>query len=104
MTIKIVIYDILVFIHQNGSLLRRYTYLSNDSSYSILREDGVEILLLDESSYANDEKSLDYMDETSDTSDTSAYTRSDSSKMQSFTFEAQVGQSLKSNFLLEIVF
>lgn len=75
---------------ENGSLLRRYTYLSNDSSYSILREDGVEILLLDESSYANDEKSLDYMDETSDTSDTSAYTRSDSSKTQSFTFEAQV--------------
>ncbi|XP_034685144.1 uncharacterized protein LOC117914069 isoform X2 [Vitis riparia] len=77
-------------IEDNGSLLRRYTYLSNDSSYSILREDGVEILLLDESSYANDEKSLDYMDETSDTSDTSAYTRSDSSKTQSFTFEAQV--------------
>ncbi|XP_034685142.1 uncharacterized protein LOC117914069 isoform X1 [Vitis riparia] len=83
--------DVRTFLNSmNGSLLRRYTYLSNDSSYSILREDGVEILLLDESSYANDEKSLDYMDETSDTSDTSAYTRSDSSKTQSFTFEAQV--------------
>ena len=98
MIINILMYDILVFIHQNGSLLRRYTYLSNDSSYSVLPEDGVDILLLDESLSAKDEQSPDYMDETSDTSDTFAYTQSDSSKMQSFTFEAQVGQSLKSFF------
>lgn len=91
MGVKIKICDILIFIYQNGSLLRRYTYLSNDSSYSVSPEDGVDILLLDESSYANDETNLNYMDETSDASDTSGYTHSDSSKMQSFTFEAQVG-------------
>lgn len=98
MIIKIMIYEILVLIYQNGSLLRRYTYLGNDSSYSVLPEDGVDIFLLDESLYAEDEKTPDYMDETSDTSNTYAYSQSDSSKMESFTFEAQVGQSLKSFF------
>ncbi|XP_057959044.1 uncharacterized protein LOC131151699 [Malania oleifera] len=74
---------------ENGSLLRKYTYLSNGSSYSVSLEDGVEISLLDNPDSDSDKKSLDYMDESSDISKTSAYAQSDS-KMTSFTFEAQV--------------
>ncbi|XP_028051145.1 uncharacterized protein LOC114255802 isoform X2 [Camellia sinensis] len=74
---------------ENGSLLRKYTYLNNDSSYSVLLEDGVEILLLDNFSSNSDEKNPDCMEELSCSSNTSTYDN-DSFKMQSFTFEAQV--------------
>lgn len=75
---------------ENGSLLRTYTYLGNDSSYSVSIEDGVDILLLDNFSSDNDKKSPDYMDESEDISNNSAYSKNDSSKMESVTFEAQV--------------
>ncbi|KAI7993232.1 putative vacuolar protein sorting-associated protein 13A [Camellia lanceoleosa] len=74
---------------ENGSLLRKYTYLNNDSSYSVSLEDGVEILLLDNFSSNSDEKNPDCVEELSCSSNTSTYDN-DSFKMQSFTFEAQV--------------
>lgn len=78
------------FPHQNGSLLRKYAYLSNDSSYSISIEDGVDISLLDNSSSDDDKKILDYMNEQSDVLN-SSYSENDSNRPQSFTFESHVG-------------
>lgn len=78
------------FFFQNGSLLRKHTYLSNGSSYSVSSEDGVDILLLDSDS-GIDKTSIEYMDESSDTTATSSDLPS---KLQSFTFEAQVVSSL----------
>ncbi|KAA8527969.1 hypothetical protein F0562_035162 [Nyssa sinensis] len=74
---------------ENGSLLRKYTYLSTDSSYSVSPEDDVEILFLDNYSPDGDKKSPNYLEDLSCSSNTSAYT-SDSSEMQTLTFEAQV--------------
>jgi len=76
----------LSFIYQNGSLLRKYTYLSNDSSYSISIEDGVDIVVPGNLS-SGDEKSLDSMNQTSGSS---LYSQSESNETQSFTFETQV--------------
>ncbi|XP_059643008.1 uncharacterized protein LOC132284858 [Cornus florida] len=74
---------------ENGSHLRKYTYLSNDSSYSVSLEDNVEVLLLENSSSDSDKKSPDHMEELSCRSNTSAYPN-DSTEIQSFTIEAQV--------------
>jgi len=76
----------LSFIYQNGSLLRKYTYLSNDSSYSISIEDGVDIVVPGNLS-SGDEKNLDTMNQTSGSSLNS---QSESNETQSFTFETQV--------------
>ncbi|KAI4335042.1 hypothetical protein L6164_013726 [Bauhinia variegata] len=73
---------------ENGSLLRKYTYLSNDSSYSVSIDDGVDIVLLD-NSLSNDRKSQDDMHESADTSG-SIYSEGDSNGIQSFSFESQV--------------
>lgn len=74
---------------ENGSLLRNYTCLSNDSSYSVSFEDGVDIMLLDSSSSDDDDKkSLEYLHNSSDTSNISSYSESD--PIPSFSFEAQV--------------
>jgi hypothetical protein len=75
----------LLFIYQNGSLLRKYTYLSNDSSYSISIEDGVDIVV--PSNLSSGDESLDSMNETSGSS---LYSESESTGTQSFTFETQV--------------
>ncbi|XP_044499300.1 uncharacterized protein LOC123220770 isoform X3 [Mangifera indica] len=75
---------------ENGFLLRNYTYLSNDSSYSVAVEDGVDILVLGNLSSDDDKKNLDHMHESSDTSIVSSYSQSDSNVIQSLTFEAQV--------------
>ncbi|KAK7291737.1 hypothetical protein RIF29_07114 [Crotalaria pallida] len=72
---------------ENGSLLRKYTYLSNDSSYSISMEDGVDIVLPDNLP-SEDEKRL--MNQTSGTSE---YSQSESNETQSFSFETQVVSS-----------
>ncbi|CAK7326271.1 unnamed protein product [Dovyalis caffra] len=74
---------------ENGSLLRKYAYLSNDSSYSISVEDGVDISLLDNLPSDDDKRILDYMHEQSEVLN-SSYSDNDSNMMQSFTFEAQV--------------
>ncbi|XP_021714350.1 uncharacterized protein LOC110682332 isoform X2 [Chenopodium quinoa] len=74
---------------ENGSLLRNYTYLSNDSSYSASPEDGVDIKFLesnisDESNDLQNDSGLSYISYSSSG-------RDDGSKsIQSFTFEAQV--------------
>lgn len=69
--------------------MRKYAYLSNDSSYSISIEDGVDISLLDNSSSEDDKKILDYMHEQSDFLNSSD-SENDSNRLQSFTFESQV--------------
>ncbi|KAJ4843890.1 hypothetical protein Tsubulata_025940 [Turnera subulata] len=73
---------------ENGSLLRKYVYLSNDSSYSVSVEDGVDILMLDKSSVDDDKKIL-VTDESLDGSNTSD-SQGDSTTVQSLTFETQV--------------
>lgn len=74
---------------ENGSLLRKYTYLSNDSSYSICPEDGVEVLLLENLFSGNDRKNLDWTEEISFGSDNFTEDKS-LCNMDSFTLEAQV--------------
>ncbi|XP_050374958.1 uncharacterized protein LOC126792594 [Argentina anserina] len=74
---------------ENGSLLRKYTYLNNDSSYSVSFEDGVDIELLESSSCDGDKKSLEYLHESPDSSNLSN-SESDPNKIQSFSFETQV--------------
>lgn len=65
-------------------------YLSNDSSYSVSLEDGVEVTFLDKSSCIDDKKSMHYMHESSDTTNISSYSQNNTNEMQSFTFETQV--------------
>ncbi|KAL1372338.1 hypothetical protein AAHE18_01G196400 [Arachis hypogaea] len=74
---------------ENGSLLRKYTYLSNDSSYSVSIDDGVDIVAPDILS-SGDEKSLDNMNQMSSTYTDS---QSESEMTRSFTFETQVVSS-----------
>ncbi|XP_028786889.1 uncharacterized protein LOC114742843 [Neltuma alba] len=73
---------------ENGSLLRKYTYLSNDSSYSVSIDDGVEIVQLDKPSFSG-KKNLERMAKSFDTS-SSVYSQSEYSGIQSFTFDTQV--------------
>lgn len=75
---------------QNGSLLRKYTYLSIGSSYSVSFEDGVDISLMDRSAFGNEKSSQQCTDEPSGISLGSMDAQEDSSKIPSFNFEAQV--------------
>ncbi|WOH07393.1 hypothetical protein DCAR_0726823 [Daucus carota subsp. sativus] len=75
---------------ENGFLLRKYTYLSNESSYSVSTEDGVEISFLENNLSDDIKRSTDNMKELLLTSNTSDNIKSDSSNIQSFSFEAQV--------------
>lgn len=77
-------------IYQNGSLLQKYTYLSNDSSYSVSFEDGVDIVLLDSSSSGDAVKSVENRDESSDATKVWSSSESDPNRLPSFTFETQV--------------
>ncbi|CAL1397515.1 unnamed protein product [Linum trigynum] len=72
---------------ENGFLLTKYTHLSNDASYSISVEDGVDISLIENSS--SEERLLDYMHERSGASH-SFNSQIDSDVLPSVTFEAQV--------------
>ncbi|XP_073302377.1 uncharacterized protein [Primulina huaijiensis] len=74
---------------ENGSLMRRYTYLSNDSCYSMSPEDGVEISFLDNNSHRNS-RDLDHFEESPDSSLAFTSARRESSRMPGFSFEAQV--------------
>nr|GLL48492.1 uncharacterized protein LOC109169879 [Ipomoea trifida] len=86
---------------ENGLLLMRYTYLSNDSSYSVSQEDGVEILLV-ESDINSSENSPKNMDEFFYTSDASDAVQSGASEVQSYSFEAQVSRPVvKPHFLTQ---
>ncbi|XP_047337153.1 uncharacterized protein LOC124940662 [Impatiens glandulifera] len=72
---------------ENGSLMRRYTYLSNNSSYSVSPEDHVEISYV--LSCNNVQESANHMEESLSGSYTSA-NDNDLNKKPSLTFEAQV--------------
>ncbi|CAI0626123.1 unnamed protein product [Linum tenue] len=72
---------------ENGFLLSKYTHLSNDSSYSISIEDGVDISLLENPS--PEERLLDYMHERSGKSNT-FNSQINSDVLPSVSFEAQV--------------
>ncbi|XP_010679516.3 uncharacterized protein LOC104894866 isoform X2 [Beta vulgaris subsp. vulgaris] len=74
---------------ENGSLLRKYTYLSNDSSYSASPDDGVDIKFLD-GNLSDENNNLDRVDESSHISHISTCGDVGSKSVQSFTFEAQV--------------
>ncbi|KAK8671255.1 hypothetical protein V6N13_037855 [Hibiscus sabdariffa] len=74
---------------ENGSLLRKHTYLSNDSSYSVSPEDGVDILLMDNISSDGDKMKVENT-ELINTSKASSDLQDNQNAMQSFTFEAQV--------------
>ncbi|CAI9779714.1 unnamed protein product [Fraxinus pennsylvanica] len=74
---------------ENGSLLKKYAYLSNDSSYSVSQEDGVQVSFLDDDSAYRDSKNPDHLEEASHTSHASDSAESESCKMH-FSFEAQV--------------
>ncbi|KAK4798434.1 hypothetical protein SAY86_030760 [Trapa natans] len=75
---------------ENGSLLKECTYLSNDSSYSVAFEDGVDILSLEKSGTDIEQQDLDQQTELSDSLSPHFPSQSDSSSTQSFTFEGQV--------------
>ncbi|XP_040944166.1 uncharacterized protein [Gossypium hirsutum] len=73
---------------ENGSLLRKYTFLSNDSSYSVSPEDDVDISLMDNLS-SNDDEKLEENMELTNTPKTSCL-QDGPNVAPSFTFEAQV--------------
>ncbi|XP_068666865.1 uncharacterized protein [Aristolochia californica] len=75
---------------ENGVLLRNCTYLGNDSSYSVLPEDGVDISLLESFASERDQKRVDNLEGPSDTSASHSSNNSSLNQVQSFTVEAQV--------------
>ncbi|KAK9136608.1 hypothetical protein Sjap_007202 [Stephania japonica] len=76
---------------ENGGLLKKCTYLSNESSYSVSVEDDVNISLLENSSVDNDKQKPDYLPKSSVASSTTlSDADGDANQMQSVTFEAQV--------------
>ena len=77
----------LFLLWQNGSLLSKCIYLSNDSSCLFSPEDGVDISML-ENAKSNSENVLSNAYKPSDVSD---IRQSDLKSGQCFTFEAQVG-------------
>lgn len=72
---------------QNGTLLSKCIYLSNNSSCLFSPDDGVDISMLENTS-SNPENVLSSAHKASDVSDTCQY---DLKSGQSLTFEAQVG-------------
>ncbi|KAD5802908.1 hypothetical protein E3N88_14268 [Mikania micrantha] len=74
---------------KNALLLMDYTYLSNDSSFSVSIEDGVEVVVQDNFCSPNVKKSLDKAENLSNSSSTPESHQIDSSK-PSLSFEAQV--------------
>ncbi|XP_058093613.1 uncharacterized protein LOC131239768 [Magnolia sinica] len=76
---------------ENGALLRKCTYLSNDSSYSVSEEDGVDISLLENFASKIDPMNLNPVQGSSDfLTDSPTYNSSALTQMPSVTFEAQV--------------
>lgn len=81
-----VTFDFLIL--QNGSLLRKCTYLSSESSYSVSPEDRVEIVFLENNSSNNENP--EHMQDLSCASYGSESVQSESYRLQSFSFETQV--------------
>ncbi|KAL3505576.1 hypothetical protein ACH5RR_030958 [Cinchona calisaya] len=75
---------------ENGSLLTKRTYLSNESSYTVFQEDGVDVIFLENNSSDNGREHLDHREELCYTSDASDSVQTESCNLQSFSFEAQV--------------
>ncbi|KAJ8645273.1 hypothetical protein MRB53_007021 [Persea americana] len=75
---------------ENAAVLRKRTYLSNDSSYSISPEDGVEICFSEVSFSEIDPYSQDASEGSSNALAAPTDTRTALNPTQSFTFEAQV--------------
>ncbi|XP_047948182.1 uncharacterized protein LOC125194160 isoform X1 [Salvia hispanica] len=75
---------------ENGLLLGRYTYMGNDSSYSVSAEDEVDISYLDDNSLDKNRQDSSNLEESSQISHTSGTIQSESSAMPSLSFEAQV--------------
>ncbi|KAK4730781.1 hypothetical protein R3W88_023769 [Solanum pinnatisectum] len=73
---------------ENGLLLRRYTYLSNESNYSVCQEDGVDVRISDGNS--DNDESMKSMEALLYNSDASDFDPNGSNKVQSYSFEAQV--------------
>ncbi|XP_076932508.1 uncharacterized protein LOC143598077 [Bidens hawaiensis] len=74
---------------KNAFLLTDYAYLSNDSSFSVSNEDGVEVVAQDNFSAISKGKSLDKAEKALYSPPTSGIDQTDSSK-PSLSFEAQV--------------
>lgn len=79
-----------MFLLQNGTLLRKRTYLNNESSYSVASEDGVEILDLEKSAVDDEKKNHDIRNKSLNSSDVDLTAQNDPQSTQSFTFEGQV--------------
>ncbi|KAH6816807.1 calcium-dependent lipid-binding family protein [Perilla frutescens var. frutescens] len=75
---------------KNGLLLGKYTYLSNDSSYSVSQEDKVEISFIDDNSRDRNRQDSINLEELSHTSHTSGTVQCESNAIPSLSFEAQV--------------
>ncbi|XP_042516642.1 uncharacterized protein LOC122090931 isoform X2 [Macadamia integrifolia] len=76
---------------ENAALLRKYVYLSNDSCYSVSVEDGVDLVFLEGFSSDSERKSMDRLHRSVESSSGPvARCKSNLSRMQSLTFEAQV--------------
>ncbi|KAH6757936.1 calcium-dependent lipid-binding family protein [Perilla frutescens var. hirtella] len=75
---------------ENGLLLGKYTYLSNDSSYSVSQEDEVEISFIDDNSRDRNRQDSINLEELSHTSHTSGTVQCESNAIPSLSFEAQV--------------
>nr|GEV02157.1 vacuolar protein sorting-associated protein 62 [Tanacetum cinerariifolium] len=74
---------------KNALLLTDYTYLSSDSSFSVSSEDGVEVVMQDNSSLVSEKKSLDKAEKALYSSTISDADQTETSK-PSLSFEAQV--------------
>ncbi|KAJ9559357.1 hypothetical protein OSB04_013971 [Centaurea solstitialis] len=76
---------------KNALLLTDYTYLSNDSSFSVSAEDGVEVVTQDSSSFISEsKKSLSKAEKLLYSPSTSNTSQTEPSKKPSLSFEAQV--------------
>lgn len=82
-------YLIIIVFCQNAFLLTDYAYLSNDSSFSVSNEDGVEVVAQENFSAISKGKSLDKAEKALYSPPTSGIDQTDSSK-PSLSFEAQV--------------
>lgn len=78
----------------------KYTYLSNDSCYSVFPEDGVEISFVDDNFLNRNHKNPDPLEELSHGSHASGTVQFESSTMPSFSLEAQVDYSNPGTYCL----